>query len=69
MHGSARLLGQTAGTLLTMLLFASVAMAPRPGLACGGGLTLAAGLVSLMRRESGTQATRDALSPVQEIRS
>lgn len=71
MQGSARLLGQTAGTLLMTLLFALVAaaMAPRLGLAGGGGLTLAAGLVSLMRRDSGTPGTRDTLPPVQEIRS
>jgi DHA2 family multidrug resistance protein-like MFS transporter len=52
MQGTARLAGQTSGAVIMTLLLAltSVDVAPRAGLAIGAVLTLAAGLVSLMRR-------------------
>ena len=55
MQGTARLLGQTAGSLVMALLFtvASSAAAPRIGLAVGAGLALAGGLVSAMRIDRG----------------
>ena len=51
MQGTARLAGQTAGGVVMSLLFtvASVESAPRVGLGIGAVLTLAAGLVSLLR--------------------
>ena len=51
MQGTARLLGQTAGSVIMALLFtlASPAAAPRIGLAVGAVLALAGGLVSAMR--------------------
>jgi DHA2 family multidrug resistance protein-like MFS transporter len=54
MQGTARLLGQTAGAVMMTLLFTLAApnMAPRIGLALGAVLTLAAGAVSMLRRES-----------------
>jgi len=54
MQGTARLLGQTAGAVMMTLLFTLAApnVAPRIGLALGAVLTLAAGAVSILRRES-----------------
>ena len=51
MQGTARLLGQTAGSVIMALLFTltSSAAAPRIGLAVGAVLALAGGLVSAMR--------------------
>jgi DHA2 family multidrug resistance protein-like MFS transporter len=51
MQGTARLAGQTAGGVVMSLLFAvaSVETAPRVGLGIGAMLTLAAGLISLLR--------------------
>lgn len=51
MQGTARLAGQTAGGVMMSLLFtvASVESAPRVGLGIGAALTLAAGLVSVLR--------------------
>jgi DHA2 family multidrug resistance protein-like MFS transporter len=51
LQGTARLTGQTVGTVIMTLLFALVStdVAPRIGLAIGAALTLAAGLVSLAR--------------------
>ncbi len=51
MQATARLLGQTIGSVIMALLFtvASTATAPRIGLAVGAALTLAGGLVSAMR--------------------
>ena len=51
MQGTARLLGQTIGSVIMALLFtlASPAAAPRIGLAVGAVLALAGGLVSAMR--------------------
>ena len=51
MQGTARLAGQTAGGVVMSLLFtvASVDAAPRVGLGIGAVLTLAAGLVSVLR--------------------
>ena len=51
MQGTARLVGQTAGSVIMSLLFAmaSVNTAPRIGLGIGAVLTLAAGLVSTLR--------------------
>ena len=51
MQGSARLVGQTSGTVIMTLLFTltSVDAAPRIGLGIGAALTLAAGLVSTLR--------------------
>jgi len=51
MQGTARLAGQTAGGVVMSLLFtvASVESAPRVGLGIGAVLTLAAGLVSVLR--------------------
>ena len=51
MQGTARLVGQTAGSVIMNLLFAmaSVDTAPRIGLGIGAVLTLAAGLVSTLR--------------------
>ncbi len=51
MQGTARLTGQTLGALLMTLLFAglSVSIAPRIGLCLAACVTLAAGLVSLLR--------------------
>jgi DHA2 family multidrug resistance protein-like MFS transporter len=58
MQGTARLTGQTAGAVLMTLLFtwSSIEAAPRIGLAIGAILTLAAGLVSLLRARSGDRA-------------
>lgn len=49
MQGTARLTGQTSGTLMMSLIFActSAAEAPRIGLAVGGAFALAAALVSM----------------------
>lgn len=54
LQGTARLAGQTAGAVIMTLLFtlASAEAAPRIGLAIGAGLSLAAGLVSLLRAAS-----------------
>jgi DHA2 family multidrug resistance protein-like MFS transporter len=54
MQGTARLIGQTTGAVITTLLFAltPVELAPRIGLVIGALLTLAAGLVSLARADS-----------------
>lgn len=54
MQASARLAGQTAGGVVTSLLFtvASADVAPRIGLALGALLTLFAGLVSTLRVEA-----------------
>ncbi len=54
MQGSARLLGQTAGAVTMTLLFtlAAPTTAPRIALALGAILTLAAGAVSIRRREA-----------------
>jgi len=62
MQGTARLLGQTAGSVIMALLFTltSSAAAPRIGLAVGAVLALAGGLVSAMRIDR--EATRDAPS-------
>ena len=51
MQGTARLAGQTAGSVIMSLLFtvASADVAPRVGLGIGAVLTLAAGLVSTLR--------------------
>jgi DHA2 family multidrug resistance protein-like MFS transporter len=51
MQGTARLAGQTSGAVIMTLLLtlASVDAAPRAGLAIGAVLTLAAGLVSVLR--------------------
>ena len=51
MQGTARLFGQTAGSVIMALLFTltSPSAAPRIGLAVGAVLALAAGLVSAMR--------------------
>ncbi|MGJ7488479.1 MFS transporter [Variovorax sp. LT2P21] len=51
MQGTARLVGQTAGGIIMSLLFtmASADTAPRVGLGIGAVLTLAAGLVSMVR--------------------
>ena len=51
MQGTARLVGQTAGSVIMSLLFAmtSVNTASRIGLGIGAVLTLAAGLVSMLR--------------------
>ena len=51
MQGTARLTGQTAGAIIMTLLFtiSSVDTAPRIGLAAAALLTLAAGLVSVLR--------------------
>jgi MFS transporter, DHA2 family, multidrug resistance protein len=54
MQGTARLTGQTAGAIIMTLLFTmtSVGAAPRIGLAVASVLTLAAGLVSMLRAGS-----------------
>lgn len=59
MQGTARLLGQTAGSVIMALLFtlASSATAPRIGLAVSAVLALAGGLVSAMRIDR--EATRN----------
>jgi DHA2 family multidrug resistance protein-like MFS transporter len=51
MQGSARLVGQTAGGVITTLLFASASAdtAPRIGFAIAASLTLAAGITSALR--------------------
>lgn len=52
MQGTARLMGQTSGTVLAGLIFASVASsvdAPRIGLAAGAAFALAAALISAWR--------------------
>jgi DHA2 family multidrug resistance protein-like MFS transporter len=51
MQGTARLVGQTSGAIVMTLLLTltSVDVAPRAGLAIGAVLTLAAGLVSILR--------------------
>ena len=51
MQGTARLLGETSGSVIMTLLFTltSSAAAPRIGLGVGAVLALAAGLVSAMR--------------------
>ncbi|MDQ7246664.1 MFS transporter [Dongia sedimenti] len=51
MQGMARLTGQTAGSVLMLVLFGLLAAesAPRLGLAIGAGFALAGGLVSLLR--------------------
>ena len=51
LQGTARLAGQTGGAIVMSLLFSmtSIAAAPRLGLLIGAVLTLAAGLVSLLR--------------------
>ncbi len=51
MQGTARLIGQTAGAVITALLLEATSMQAAPGMAFGLGalLTLAAGLVSLLR--------------------
>ena len=51
MQGTARLLGQTLGSVIMALLFTTLssAAAPRIGLAVSAGLALAGGLVSAMR--------------------
>jgi DHA2 family multidrug resistance protein-like MFS transporter len=51
MQGTARLLGQTMGSVIMALLFTltSSAVAPRIGLAAGAALALAGGLVSATR--------------------
>jgi DHA2 family multidrug resistance protein-like MFS transporter len=53
-QGTARLTGQTSGAVIMTLLFALVPLdvAPRIGLAIGAVLTLAAGLVSVLRAGS-----------------
>ena len=58
MQGTARLAGQTAGTIVMTLLFtaSTVEVAPRIGLAIAAALTLAAGLVSVMRADTSVQA-------------
>ena len=58
MQGTARLAGQTAGTVLMTLLFtaSAVEVAPRIGLAIAAALTLTAGLVSVMRADTSVQA-------------
>jgi DHA2 family multidrug resistance protein-like MFS transporter len=55
MQGTARLLGQTAGSVIMALLFTlmSSAAAPRIGLAVSAVLALAAGLVSVLRIDRG----------------
>ena len=59
MQGTARLLGQTTGSVIMAVLFTvtSSAAAPRIGLAVGAALALAGGLVSAMRIDHG--ATRN----------
>jgi DHA2 family multidrug resistance protein-like MFS transporter len=54
LQGTARLTGQTLGTLMISLIFAlaPIAIAPRLGLAAGAGFALAAGLVSLLGIEA-----------------
>jgi MFS transporter, DHA2 family, multidrug resistance protein len=51
MQATARLTGQTVGALVVMLIFnlAPVELAPRLGLAIASGLTMAAGLLSILR--------------------
>ena len=59
-QGTARLAGQTAGAVIMSLLFtlASAELAPRIGLGIGSVLTLAAGLVSVLRvKPSASNAT------------
>ncbi len=53
LQGTARLTGQTAGAVLSALLFSlgSSGSAPRVGLGIGAGLALAAGFTSLLRRK------------------
>ena len=65
MQGTARLTGQTAGAVVMTLLFtaASVEAAPRIGLAVGAALTLAAGLLSLMRVRGARSGPADAPIP------
>jgi DHA2 family multidrug resistance protein-like MFS transporter len=60
MQSAARLTGQTAGGVVMSLLFtlASVDSAPRVGLGMGAVLTLAAGLVSLLRVKPFRETTR-----------
>ena len=55
LQGSARLTGQTAGSVMMALLFTLLPLdlAPRAGLAIGAALVLAAGLVSLARAGRG----------------
>jgi len=57
LQGTARLTGQTAGAVLMTLLFATTPMvsAPRIGFAVGAMLTLAAGMVSLLRAPVGLE--------------
>lgn len=57
MQGTARLAGQTVGGIVTSLLFAvaSSDAAPRIGLGIGAVLTLAAGVVSMMRARPAMQ--------------
>jgi DHA2 family multidrug resistance protein-like MFS transporter len=51
MQGTARLVGQTAGSVLMTMLFsfASLQSAPRIGLAIAAVLTLTGGLISMLR--------------------
>ncbi|HQQ69599.1 MAG TPA: MFS transporter, partial [Alicycliphilus sp.] len=62
MQGTARLMGQTAGGVMTSLLFSSVSIgaAPRIGLGMGAALASAAAVVSAMR--AGDAAARSGRS-------
>ena len=61
MQGTARLTGQTSGTLMMSLTFActSAAVAPRIGLGVGAAFALAAALVSMRGLKSDAQAASD----------
>jgi DHA2 family multidrug resistance protein-like MFS transporter len=66
MQGTARLVGQTAGAILMTLLFTvtNVESAPRIGLASAAALTLAAGIVSVMRARPRASKQREVTSSV-----
>ena len=62
LQGTARLLGQTAGSVIMALLFTltSPTTAPRMGLALAAVLALAAGLVSALRTGNGSSQSHKA---------
>jgi DHA2 family multidrug resistance protein-like MFS transporter len=63
MQGTARLTGQTAGAIIMTLLFTvvSVDIAPRIGLGVAAALTLAAGMVSVLRASTKQMITVDLI--------